>query len=401
MDRKDFLTKAATLGIGLPFLAQLLTSCEKEDLLRDQWHVSFSGKVLVIGAGAAGLTAGYILDRYNVDFEIIEASAVHGGRVKKIDGFADFPIDLGAEWIHTAPSVLAGLLDDPDSNASVDTIVYNPQTISYWNGSKLKRANIGRHFYSEYKFKNTTWYDFFDQYMVPKIADRIRYNSPVTRIDSSAGKVVVTTAGNVTYEADKVLITVPTAVLKSGAIEFVPALPAAKTNAIDQMYVPAGIKVFIEFSERFYPDIVLGASLGEYLGAEDTERTFYDATFRKDSGRHVLGLFTIGRWAEPYTTLGSDQEVVDKVLAELDEMFDGKASQTYVKHVVQNWSAEPYILGSYTHFTGSEAAAQDAMLTPIENKLYFAGEALHPTDSATVHGAAQTAYNVLETLLQS
>ena len=55
-----------------------------------------------MGAGAAGITAGHALSEKGIDFEILEASSVHGGRVKKTAGFADFPIDLGAEWVHRA-----------------------------------------------------------------------------------------------------------------------------------------------------------------------------------------------------------------------------------------------------------------------------------------------------------
>ena len=56
-------------------------------------------KILIVGAGVAGITAGHILAEHGVDFEIFEASATYGGRVRKVDDFVDFPIDLGAEWI--------------------------------------------------------------------------------------------------------------------------------------------------------------------------------------------------------------------------------------------------------------------------------------------------------------
>ena len=57
-------------------------------------------KIIVIGAGAAGLTAGHLLEQRGIEFEILEAAPIYGGRVRKLEGFADFPIDLGAEWIH-------------------------------------------------------------------------------------------------------------------------------------------------------------------------------------------------------------------------------------------------------------------------------------------------------------
>lgn len=52
--------------------------------------------VLIIGAGAAGLFAGKVLADRGIDFRILEASDRYGGRVGKLEGFADYPLDLGA-----------------------------------------------------------------------------------------------------------------------------------------------------------------------------------------------------------------------------------------------------------------------------------------------------------------
>ena len=41
--------------------------------------------------------------------------------------------------------------------------------ISVWKDGKLRKRNIASHFYSEYKFKSTTWYGFFEQHIVPTI----------------------------------------------------------------------------------------------------------------------------------------------------------------------------------------------------------------------------------------
>ena len=103
----------------------------------------------VIGAGAAGLTAGFLLERAAVNFRIFEAADIHGGRAKKNDSFADFPIDLGGEWIHTDPSILAKLLNEPNRDASIEIIKYNPETIYLWKNNELKRRNLFSNFYSE------------------------------------------------------------------------------------------------------------------------------------------------------------------------------------------------------------------------------------------------------------
>lgn len=399
MKRKEFIKNSMALGIGIPLLSLLLESCGESNDLYPDIESNFSGRVIVVGAGSAGLIAGYLLDKYNIDFQIIEASPVFGGRVKRSDNFADFPIDLGGEWIHEDPSVLARLISNPSINANIEIINYSPETIYNWNNNKLKKQNWASNFYSEYKFKNTTWFGFFEKYIVPGISNKITYNSPISEINYSDEKVLVKNTNGDIFQADKVLVTVPIKILQGGIIRFIPDLSSEKRAAINSVEMPDGLKVFIEFSEKFYPDILFTGSLLAELSASD--KIFYDAAFRKDSDKNIFGLFTVGEKASAYTSLNSDTEIINKVIGELDEIFDGKASQTYIKHIIQNWSKEPFIQGSYSsEFNESESTTINTLLEPLNNKVYFAGEALSSDNRATVPGAGESAYSVIESMLK-
>ena len=401
MKRNEFLKQLAVMGIGMPFFLSL-SSCGKEELVISDpnFDINFEGKILIIGAGAAGLTAGYLLQRNNIDFEIIEASSVVGGRMKRNENLADFPIDLGAEWIHADPSILAEIISDTSVKADVDFITYNPQSVSIYKNDKVKKYNWVSNFYSEYKFKSTTWFGFFEKYILPDIENRINLNEPVTKIDYSGNKTIVETQNGIIYEADKILVTVPIKMLQREYIQFIPEMPQSKLDAINSIHMGDGLKVFIEFKERFYPDILLFDGLISSL--EEDDRMYYNAAFRKDSNRNILGLFTIGDKATPYTSLDSEEAIIEKVMNELDEIFDGKASDNYLNHTVQNWSKEPFIGGSYsTDFENDTETTQNTILEPIDEKIYFAGEAVSISDQATVHGAAQTAYDVVELMLDS
>lgn len=394
MTKRAFIKKITALGIASPFITTLLSSCDKNADFFPDYEINFSGKVIIVGAGATGITAGHILNKQGIDFQILEATAVHGGRVKKAIDFADFPIDLGAEWIHTDPSILAKLNNDRASNVDIDLITYNPQIVAVWKNGKLRSRNIASHFYSEYKFKNSTWFDFFDELMIPNIRDRITYNTPVTEIDYSDNIVTVKTSNDEIFEADKVIVTVPISILQNEFITFVPSLSAEKMDAIKEEWMPDGLKVFIEFSERFYPDMLAVNSLLET--ANEGEHLYYDAAFGKDSDKNVFALFTVGEKAAPYTSLGTDKAIFDKVMGELDDMFDGKASQFYIKHLVQNWTQEPFIQGSYSHGYGSV----DMLAATVENRIFFAGEAMAPNgNTSTVHGAAESAYDTVKKML--
>jgi polyamine oxidase len=57
------------------------------------------GKVIVVGAGFAGLTAARALLDAGYRVEVLEASARRGGRVHTVDSLS-LPVDLGASWLH-------------------------------------------------------------------------------------------------------------------------------------------------------------------------------------------------------------------------------------------------------------------------------------------------------------
>ena len=400
MNRNEFIRKSTFLSLGLPFLPSLIGSCGPEEIKNLDFNVNFSGDVLVIGAGSAGLTAGYLLKRNNINFRILEASSDFGGRMKRVSNFADFPIDLGAEWIHEDPSILGRMLHNTSLDDSIDLITYNPQTFRLWNGKKLKKLNWASNFYSEYKFKSTSWYGFFEKYMVPQVEDHLLLNHPVASIDYSSDRVLVETESGDSFSADRVLVTVPIKILQSESIRFNPTLPSSKKEAFSKVSFGDGLKVFIEFSERFYPDILLFGGLIEALTSDS--KTYYDAGFGKGSNRNILGLFSINEDANRYTRLGSDEAIITEVLAELDEIFEGKASEYYIKHVIQNWSQEPYIGGAYSYeFSGNTEKIMKQISSPLDNKLFFAGESMSVDHQATVHGASLTAYDAIKLMLES
>lgn len=96
MTRKEFIKLSSVFGIGVPFQDMLFP-------FQFEKHIPFKGKVIIIGAGAGGLSAAYFLNQQGTDFEIFEASSTFGGRMKINIDFADFPIPLGAEWLETGP----------------------------------------------------------------------------------------------------------------------------------------------------------------------------------------------------------------------------------------------------------------------------------------------------------
>jgi monoamine oxidase len=53
-----------------------------------------------------------------------------------------------------------------------------------------------------------------------------------------------------------------------------------------------------------------------------------------------------------------------------------------------DWQSDPFSRGAYSYGTVSADGAQEALASPVENTLFFAGEATDVTGhNGTVHGA--------------
>ena len=383
MTRTEFIKMCGLLGLSIPFQS-VLASCETNDDTAANGNTNTNKSVLIIGAGAAGLTAAHLLKQRGITAQILEASSAYGGRMKRTTDFANFPIPLGAEWLHVNRGIFNEIVNDTNVQVNINTTPYNP-AVDYGlvNGQQVSTSDIG--FTIDQKFINATWFDFFEQYVVPQVQQQILYNKVVQAIDYSGAKVVVRTA-DAQYTADKVIVTVPVKLLQNGMINFTPSLPNEKAAAINNVTVWDGCKAFIEFSEKFYPTFVGYQITPETAG----QKLYYDASYGQNTTQHILGLFAVGTGTLPYVNL-SDTDMIAYMLNELDAIFDGKASATYVKHIFQNWNAEPFANGAYV-YDHEDWRNVRRLGESVGNNLFFAGDAYTDgSDWGSVHAAARSA----------
>ena len=131
MKRRIFIKRASLIAIGLS-LPSVLIKCRKEEPNK---IIGNLGKVLVLGAGIAGLSAAYKLKNKGYEVKVIEASNRYGGRIQSVE-FKGYKADLGASWIH-------GITNNPlyslaNSNSiSTKLTYYNPSYIFDIDGSDI------------------------------------------------------------------------------------------------------------------------------------------------------------------------------------------------------------------------------------------------------------------------
>ncbi|MEZ4663353.1 MAG: NAD(P)/FAD-dependent oxidoreductase [Caldilineaceae bacterium] len=211
----------------------------------------------------------------------------------------------------------------------------------------------------------------------------IELETAVTQIEYGAGGVRVTTIRDA-FTCDKVIVTAPLGVLKANKIQFAPALPAEKQHAIARLGMGNYDKVVLKFPHRFWPQ---EPQRFQYLNDSGIGSAWLNIAHYKDAP--VLINYHAGSRAQFVNRL-SDAEYLGRALDALRVMFkcDVPAPVAIVR---TNWESDPFALGSYSfQKVGCELEDRQRLATPIDNRLFFAGEATHPHYFATVHGAYET-----------
>jgi monoamine oxidase len=443
MQRRDFIKHSSLLTIGgLLLPSTMLTACRKERLFED---INYDGKVIVIGAGAAGLYAGYILKSKGIDFTILEASSVYGGRMGQLNGFADYSIDTGAQWMHGRNSIIADLVKTKNikitedesglsywfNNQVVNTLPKDPfifendnlpdisfkdyahqqgfgaeydkiieaiagdqgatasKLSCYWNSKDEEKWVSGD---EDFKFSET-YFDVIEKYIAQEVKSNIILNSQITSLDYRAEKIVLKDSLNNSYVSNKVIITVPISILKLNEITFNPALPAEKIDAFSKFGMGPGMKVFMKFSSKFYEDVLYGGAVCA---------AYVDDTVGKTTSDHVLLAFVMGDQAANLHALGNDISITNALLQELDIVYGGQATAAFISSSVHDYTSKPFIKGAYGYSTIGMGNARQIAAKPVADKLFFAGEAMNINGHhQTVHGAVESGYKAVMDILET
>jgi lysine-specific histone demethylase 1B len=162
--------------------------------------------------------------------------------------------------------------------------------------------------------------------------------------------------------------------------------------AFSKIGMDAGMKVFLKFSSKFFDQNIIGGAICA---------AYVDDCIGKAQNDNVLLAFIMGEQAEYLTTLGSDAAITTALLQELDVMYNGRATASFIASHVQNWTTNPFVKGAYSYSTVGMGDARNIATQAISKKLYFAGEAMNTNGHhQTVHGAIETGYREVINILK-
>jgi polyamine oxidase len=223
--------------------------------------------------------------------------------------------------------------------------------------------------------------------LVQALADGIdiRTGLPVDRISYGSTGATVEFAGE-SIEASHAIVTVPLGVLKAGSIEFSPALPSPKLQAIERLGFGYFEKVVLVFDSRYWSEDF--ESVLVYLAGLGADREFPEFVDMTDfAGAPTLVCIYSGAFAERAQESMSEQELIAQSLEILRTVL-GSTLPDPVAARATGWTTDPYSLGSYSYLAvGSDGDDMSALAEPVDDRLLFAGEATFPRFFQTVHGA--------------
>ncbi|CAM8981727.1 unnamed protein product [Rhodiola kirilowii] len=205
-------------------------------------------------------------------------------------------------------------------------------------------------------------------------------------IGNQCSKVKVSTSNGDEFSADAVLVTVPLGCLKADAIKFQPPLPQWKRSSIQRLGYGVLEKVVLEFPVAFWDESV------DYFGAtaEETSQRgqcFMFWNLKKTVGAPVLIALLVGKAALEGQSLNSVDHV-NHAVGTLRKLFGEDTVPDPVASVVTDWGRDPFSYGSYSYVAiGASGEDYDLLGKPVENCLFFAGEATCKEHPDTVGGA--------------
>ena len=440
MDRRTFIRN------GLAAAAPLLAACSGRSA--GGAPAATDERIVIVGAGIAGLAAAQELRfRGFDDVVILEARDRIGGRIWTVSIGDGIPVELGATWIHgiTSNPVYDIAESNNISTATTDydnAVIYDPEgeqtppvDEELWRGymrlaRELPDASL-QDVYDEFAvvhgldederlllrhtlnsmFEHEYGADISDLSIMTydggnalrggdvvfpggysQIVDAVasgadvRLEHAVAGIDHSGDGVVVNVDSGSSFEADRVVVTVPLGVLKSGRISFVPPLPAQKQDSIDALGMGILNRTCLLFDDVFWNRNV------EWIGRLSEETGHWSETLNlyPYQRQPVLAMFNAGAFGAAVEQY-SDEELTRRAVEALRSVFG--AVPEPADSVSTRWGSDPWTGGSYSYVpVGVTFDSYRELARPVGDRLFFAGEATHGRFPSTVHGALMSGW---------
>ena len=399
--------------------------------------------VAVIGAGSAGIAAARRLVAAGGRAVIVlEARARVGGRIWTVDA-GGMAMDLGGEWLHSADrNVLTPLAREfgfeinrqrPDwttrlrysgESEAAEADWLAEREAFYWAVHRAAQQPEDRACatllrpggrWNALLDAVSTWANAVElEYLSAKDNDRyqdtginwrlhrgygrlfealaeglpIAFATPVTRLDHRSGAIAIAT-GRGTVTAARVIVAVPSAILAEERLVFDPLLPDKIAAAAG---LPLGLadKLFLAYDGDMPERFLVGAT-----GRRET-MSYQVRPF----GRPRIQCFFGGNFAAALEREGI-AAMADHAVGELADLFGNDIRRQLRPLAASFWRQDEFARGSYSYARPGHADDRTRLAAPVDDRIFFAGEACSLHHFSTAHGAYETGTAAAEAALRS
>jgi len=391
--------------------------------------------VAIVGAGAAGIAAARTLAGSGLSVLVLEARDRLGGRAFTVTPAPGIVFDVGCGWLHSAdknpfvaiarelgfaidrtrpPWRVQGYeaafprAEREDFIAALDAFFarteqaarsgrdsaasehlapgnrWNPMIdaiSTYINGCELDQVSVID--LNAYEDTEINW-------RVPRGYGTLvaAYGAPcpvalncnVTLIDRSVTPLRLEISRG-TLRAGKVIVTVPTDLIAAEAPRFHPALPEkVEAAAMLPLGLADKVTLALENPEDMPKD-------GNLRGM--TMRTATGAYHLRPFGQACIEGFFGGRFARELEAAGEGAPAA-AAIEEIVALLGSDMRRRLTPLAESRWAQDPFARGSYSHALPGHADKRAVLATPVDGRIFFAGEATSPEFFTTAHGAQQS-----------
>jgi monoamine oxidase len=261
-------------------------------------------------------------------------------------------------------------------------------------------------------FRLVTGYDGVAQTLlraIPPKRGQLELETVVTEVHWTPDAVSVEARGPLgevrgPFSAQRLVVALPVGVLKAspteaGGVRFSPPLDR-KREALRGLEMGNVVKLVLAFRERFWTRL-FSDELGFLITFDEPYQAWWTGY---PVYAPVLVAWAGGSAADALASLTLEQRV-DRALESLAGVLSvarADVDRQMVAWQTHDWAVDPYARGAYSYVLVGGMEAQADLARPVENTLFFAGEATElEGHQATVHGALFAGRRAADEVLQS
>jgi monoamine oxidase len=219
----------------------------------------------------------------------------------------------------------------------------------------------------------------------------VQLSTPATAIDTRGGVSVVTAKG--TINARTAIVTVPTNVISSGGLKFIPDLEHHHFDAFGRMSLGSYDHIALELT-------------GNPLGLDSDDLVFEKsgdnrttALLANISGTPLCVIDVAGSFGRDLSAKG-EAEMFAFATDWLVSLYGAEIKNAIGRKHATRWNSDPYALGAWSAAVPGSQFARRQLMDLVTDNVWYAGEAAHETLWGTVGGAWESGERAADAVLR-